>query len=262
MAWSRIRGVMLQEFYITRRESALWFDLLVFSTMAVVVFGLLSRYLTAHSSSAAATNVILGMLLWEVLRMNQYCVSLNSMWNIWSKNLSNIFITPVSIAEYIAANCLLALLRTVMVFVVVSTTAALVFGFNVLSIGTVTFVLAFVILAVFAWGIGWLLLGFVFRYGTSIQAITWGAVYFFQPLTAAFFPVSVLPGPLRAVAYAFPPTCAFEAARNAAATGGVAWHLLLPGLLLTAVWFTVGVMSFGRLFRRSRVIGQFARNDS
>ncbi|MGH3429572.1 MAG: ABC transporter permease, partial [Mycobacteriales bacterium] len=178
------------------------------------------------------------------------------------KNLSNIFITPMSTTEYILANCLLALLRAVLVFAVVAVAAALVFGFNVLSIGIVTFVLAFAILTVFAWGIGWLLLGFVFRYGTGIQAVTWGAVYFFQPLTAAFFPVSVLPGPLQAVAYAFPPTYAFEASRHAATAGGVDWHLLLPGLLLDGLWFAAGVVSFNRLFRRSRVIGQFARNDS
>jgi ABC-2 type transport system permease protein len=262
MAWSRIKGVMLQELYITRRESALWFDLLVFSTISVIVFGLLSQYLTEHSSSAAATNVILGMLLWEVARVNQYCVSLNSMWNLWSKNLGNIFITPVSTTEYITANCLLALLRTVIVFVLISVAASLIFHFNILSIGAVTLLLGFTTLSIFAWAIGWLLLGLVFRYGTSIQAITWGAFFFLQPLTAAFFPISVLPSAFRAIAYAFPPTYVFEASRRAVASDGIAWHLFIPALILDVLWAAVGVASFVMLFHRSRVVGQFARNDS
>jgi ABC-2 type transport system permease protein len=262
ISWSRIKGVMIQEGYITRRESALWFDLLIFSAMSVIVFGLLSQYLTQHSNSDAATNVILGMLLWEVLRINQYSVSLNSMWNMWSHNLTNIFITPVSIAEYIIANCAISLLKTAGVFAIISIISSFIFNFNILSIGVPTFLLGFTILSVFAWSVGWLLLGLVFRYGTSIQAVTWGAIMFFQPLTATFFPVSVLPGWLQAVAYLFPPTYVFEASRNAVSTGQVDWQLFIPGLALTVVWGFISVSGFVAIFHRSRVIGQFARNDS
>jgi ABC-2 type transport system permease protein len=237
----------------------IWFDLLAYSTMAVVVFGFLSRYLAGDE---AGMTVIMGMLLWELLRVNQYCVSVNSMWQIWSHNLTNLFIAPISTWEYVAANCVNALVKSLVVCTVTFVMSWLAFGFNILDIGVATLAISAVLLIVFGWGLGFLLLGYVFRYGTSVQALTWGAVVFLQPLTAAFYPVAVMPEPIQWLAWTLPPAYVFEGARYALAEHAVDWPMVLGGVLTDVVWFVGGMAGFVWLFRRSRVVGQFARNDS
>src|SRR5262245_1751385 len=101
MSWPQVKGVLAQEAYISKRSTEIWFDLLVVSTMSILVFGFLSRYLTEKSDPLSGEYVILGLLLWEIIRINQYCVSVNTLWNVWSRNLSNIFVAPVSVSDYV-----------------------------------------------------------------------------------------------------------------------------------------------------------------
>ena len=78
------------------------------------------------------------------------------------------------------------------------------FGFNLFSMGPGTLVLAFLTLLWFAYSIGLFILGIIFRLGTRIQALAWGLVLIFQPLTAAFYPLSVMPPVMQAIALPVP----------------------------------------------------------
>lgn len=258
MSWSRIKGIIAQDLFIQRRELTLWYDLLIFSAMSALVFGFLAQYLSQNGDSDAGTFVLLGMVLWEVVRVTQYCVSVNPMFNVWSDNLTNIFVAPISVREFIFANCTLSFVKSLLVFVLVALVAAVAFGFNILSIGIVTLLLAVVVLTLFGWGLGWLLLGFIFRYGTGVQALSWGAIFLVQPFTAVYFPLTVLPPAIRWFSWTLPPTYAFEAARRAYDTQNVSWALLLGGLALDVVWVVAGIKTFAWLTHRSRVTGRFA----
>src|SRR3990167_4259508 len=104
MSLNRIGAVLLQEFFITKRSLEVILDLFFFSIMTVVVFGFVSLFLTGTLKTPSASYLLLGIILWEVIRINQYSISVGSLWNVWSKNLSNMFISPLSIREYIFAH--------------------------------------------------------------------------------------------------------------------------------------------------------------
>src|SRR5690242_21798029 len=112
----RIKAVLLQELYITRGSLEILVDLFYTSLITVVVFGLVSGFLTGVTEGPnTGSYLILGMLLWDVIRVNQYSVTVGSLWNIWSHNLSNMFVAPLSLAEYIAAHMLSGLLKTLVI---------------------------------------------------------------------------------------------------------------------------------------------------
>jgi ABC-2 type transport system permease protein len=84
----------------------------------------------------------------------------------------------------------------------------------------------------------------------------------FQPLTAAFFPLSVLPLWLQHIAHAFPATYVFENARRALAGGsGILWSSFFLILAFNLAYTFVAVLGFQKLFEKSKDSGQFARND-
>jgi ABC-2 type transport system permease protein len=256
----RIAGLIRQELYLTRRRMEILMDILFFPIMNVILFG----YITAYVGGGGKVNgqyLILGILLWEVVVVMQYNVSVSSMWSMWSRNLTNIFIAPISTFEYLTAQIIAAVLRTAGVVVLLCAGTYLVFGFNILHLGLLNLALFGLNLTLFSCWLGIAVLGLVFRFGQRIQSLTWYIIFLFQPITAAFFPVSVLPDWLQGLAHALPPTYVFEAARQALAHGGVNWRYTLISLALNAVYFVLAIVLFVKLFHRSKQTGQFARND-
>jgi ABC-2 type transport system permease protein len=264
MSGNRIWAILLQELYITKRSLEVIMDLLVFSLMTVIVFGFVTRFLVGAMNATAGSYLILGLLLWEIIRVNQYSLSVGSLWNIWSRNLSNLFIAPLSLTEYIVAQMLSGLIKTVVIFVMISAIAAYGFHFDILRLGLLNLALFFANLTIFSWAVGLVVLGLIFLFGTRIQALAWGLIFLFQPLTAAFFPVSILPPVLQSVAYALPPTFVFEAARqalNAGASSGVNWSYSAAASAENLIYFALAVQAFALMVARSRRTGQFARNE-
>jgi ABC-2 type transport system permease protein len=261
MSLERIRAVLLQEGFITARSFEVLFDLPFFSLITVVVFGFVTKFLSSVMDPTAAQYLYMGTLMWEIIRITQYSMSLGALWNVWSRNFSNMFIAPLSMTEYVLAQMLSAALKAVVLFALVSFIAAVVFGFNMFDMGPGNLTLSFLNLLWFAYSIGLFILGIIFRLGTRIQALAWGLVWIFQPLTAAYYPLSVMPPVLQSIALLFPPTFVFEAARAGLSSPVIQWEYFLIAAIENIVYFALAIGFFEFMYRRSRQTGQFARNE-
>jgi ABC-2 type transport system permease protein len=261
MSFERIRAVLLQEAYITARSVEVLFDLPFWSLITVVVFGFVTRFLSTVMDPTAAQYLYLGTLMWEIIRITQYSMSLGALWNVWSRNFNNMFITPLSMPEYVVAQMLSAVAKSAILFMLVSLIASWAFGFNLFQMGLGNLALAFLNLLCFAYSIGIFILGIIFRLGTRIQALAWGLVWIFQPLTAAYYPLEVMPPVLQSVALLFPPTFVFEAARAGLSSPEIKWEYFALAAAENVVYFGLSVWFFQYMFWRSRQTGQFARNE-
>jgi ABC-2 type transport system permease protein len=162
----------------------------------------------------------------------------------------------------VGAHTLSGLVKSCVLFIAIAIMSQYVFAFSVTSLGITNLILIFISLSLFSISTGILLLGLIFRYGTRIQALTWGLIFLFQPLTAAFFPVAVLPKWMQTISYAFPPTFVFEAARKNLETQNTQWELLIISFIENIVYFLITLLIFHYLFTKSKDSGQFARNES
>jgi ABC-2 type transport system permease protein len=257
----RVKAVLLQEIYITLRSMEVMVDLPFWSLMTVVVFGFVTRFLATLMDPTVAHYLYLGTLMWEIMRIAQYSMTLGALWNVWSHNFSNMFITPLSMTEFVLAQIISAALKAIILFTVVALIAASVFDFNLFSMGLGNLSLLFLNLLCFAYSIGLLILGIIFRLGTRIQALAWGLVLIFQPLTAAFYPLSVMPPVMQTVARLFPPTYVFEAARASLDNPDMRWSEIGIAAAENVAYFALAVWFFNYMYRRSRQTGQFARNE-
>jgi ABC-2 type transport system permease protein len=188
-------------------------------------------------------------------------MSLGVLWNVWSHNFSNMFITPLSMPEYVLAQMVSAAVKAFLLFLVVAFIADVLFDFNLFSMGLLNLALLFLNLLFFAYSIGLFILGIIFRLGTRIQALAWGLVLIFQPLTAAYYPLRVMPPVLQAVAYLLPPTYVFESARASLDTPIIHWDSIGIAAGENVIYFALSVWFFNYMYRRSRETGQFARNE-
>jgi ABC-2 type transport system permease protein len=259
--WTRIRALIRQDFYLTRRDMAAWSDLFFFSLMNMLVFGLIARYFS-HGDPQASRFVLSGMVLWEFVRLGQYCFSLTTMMNVWSRNLTNLFIAPISRSEFILANSLIAVSKSLVITSLSAVVAWACFDFDIFEVGAAPLVLATIGLLMFGITLGLVLMGLVFAFGVRVQALTWSAVVLFQPLLGVYVPLDVLPTPIRRLSEALPATHAFIGIRNALTHEGDVYGHLLLSVALGAIVLAAALWAFRAMHRHSMTTGQFARAES
>lgn len=258
----RVIALMKQEWFISKRSLEVIMDVPFFSAIDVVLFGFVSVYLLGSSNTLYGQYLLLGAILWEIVRVTQYSMTVSSMWNVWSRNLSNLFIAPISLAEFVTASVISALLKSVLVTVELALLAYGLFQFNLLTMGLGALLWYGLNLALFSCSVGLLLLGLIFRFGTRIQALGWTLIFIFQPLCATYFPVAVLPKALQFLAYALPSTYFFEAARVSLLSGAIDWSTFGWPFLLNIIYIVVGFGLFYFYYHRARVTGQMARLEN
>ncbi|NTU72732.1 ABC transporter permease [Candidatus Roizmanbacteria bacterium] len=262
MQFQRIFAILTQEYFIIRGALEVIFDLIVYPIFSTIIFGFISLYLAQSASKEVAFSILYGMIFWQILYTVQYSVSLGSLWNIWSRNLSNLFVAPLQLNEYIFAHTLSGILKALLVVTFCSLMSFFVFHFNLLQVSLPVLVLSFINLVLFAFSFGLIVLGLIFRFGTRIQGLAWGLLPIFQPLTAAFYPVNIMPAPLQVVAYMLSPTYIFETGRYYVTTHATRWDYLGIAFLLNTLYVVFAIVIFQFMFATSKVTGQFARNES
>lgn len=262
MSFRRIQAVLLQEFFIAYKSMEIIFDTFILSLISLFLFGFLSVYLAGTQNATAAKYLLLGMLLWDVIRIIQYSISIGSLWNLWARNLCNMFIAPLHVGEYLLAHTLSGIAKAILVISLDSVLAISIFHFNLYQVGAINLLLFFINLSIFAFVTGIVILALIFRYGMRIQAFAWGLIPILQPLTAALFPVKVLPAPLQVIAYLFPCTYIFEAARYSLSTGNRDWHSIGVAFFLNLLCLLLSILFFKIMFQSARNSGQLVRNES
>lgn len=262
MKLHRIQAIFLQEFFIFLHAMEYMMDIVVYPLMSVVVFGFLSLYLIGNSSTHIGQSVVMGMILWQIIFITQYSIPVGSLWNIWSRNLSNLFITPLQIKEYLFAQTISAITKSLLVLVLNSIICFFVFHFNILSLGIVVLLAICINFILFAFSMGVIITGLIFRFSTRIQSLAWGFLPILQPLMAAIYPISVLPKPLQYLSYLFPPTFSFEAARIALFSHTISWSLFGLSFGENCIYVIFAILFFKKMFNASKDTGQFARNEA
>ncbi len=149
------------------------------------------------------TFMIAASILWNVLHRAQQVISVAFLDDVWSKNVLNIWAAPIRPVEYIGAAYTVGLLQGLIVVLLLGPVAATMYHFNILSLGWY-FAALFVNLLFMGWSLGLLVTGLILRFGPPAEALAWALPVLVQPVSAVFYPVSVLPSWLQPVAFCVP----------------------------------------------------------
>jgi len=174
---------------------------------------------------------------------------------VWSRNLVGIFVSPLSAFEFVIAQVLVGVLRTLVATGTMILIAALAYGFNIFSLGP-PLVGFYVNLIIMGWSIGLVVTGLVLRFGQGAESLAWAIIFLFQPISAVFYPVSALPGWLQPISWATPAACVFEGMRVLINQGKFDLSLFLMAVELNAAYLVVGASFFMLMFRLARRDGQ------
>ena len=257
MSTKRLRIVLLHTWYHFLHSTETWVDVFWNPGIQIWVYALIALSF-AKSGDARGLFVMVGMIFWNVIWVGEYAIAVGALWEIWSQSFSSMFITPLSMEEYIVGQMISGTVKSLLAVAMSSFIAYLLYHFSVFSLGYMNIVYILELL-VFSWALGLMILSLIFRFSTQVQSMSWALVFLVQPLGAVFYPVSVLPEQIRTVAYALPATYVFETIRGQLTTGVVDWHALGIAAVLSVLWFAAGWVIFQFTYAQAKRSGAFAR---
>lgn len=252
----RIYALVLRHIYLWRSSVMRLVDSIYWPAVQMVMWGFMTQYLLPQASFVAqAAGVLLsGLLLWEVVVRGNLSLSIAFLEEIWSRNLGHLFVSPIRSWELAAGIIIASLLRTLLGMIPVSLMAWAFFGYSIYTLG-LPLLAFFAILQMFSWSIGLAMSGLVMRVGQSAESFAWAAVFVLMPVSGVYYPITVLPHWLQAIAWGLPPAYIFEGMRSIMLEKTVHWDMLAIAFGLSAVYLVIAFQVFQWFFRSSRRAG-------
>jgi ABC-2 type transport system permease protein len=254
----RVLGLLLRYLYLYRRSLARAMEIFFWPVMDLLVWGFLSTYLQRVAAPAAVSYLLGAMILWDILYRCQQAITLAVTEDIWTRNILNIFVTPVRTSELLLATSLLGVVKSLAPALLLVAIAWFGYSFDLLALGPILapFLAS---LLLFGWAVGMFTAALILRFGQAAEALVWGVPFLIQPISATFYPVDVLPGWLRPVALLLPSTHVFEGMRQALRQEAVSGRLLVAAFGLDLLYLGAGALFFAWMLRRVRDKGYLGR---
>ena len=253
---SRMLAMARRDYLVQRRDPGHWFLLLVLPLVDGLLFG--SIGVAFGEGDAPVQFLVTGIMLFHLIWQLTLAGSLGLLEEVWTRNLLNLMVTPLTEREFLGSLGLVGILRTV---VSVGVVAAVGLGFYAVAPDTAGWVLvpSAAVLLVFGWAITLFVVGLTLQYGDSAEVFSWGALLLLMPLSGFFYPVESLPGVLQPLAAVIPLTRVFEAVQQGLVDGTVAWGSLAWAVLGTVAILGLGMWFLARQMRRFRTLGWVTR---
>ncbi len=256
MKLHRINGVMLRHFYEARRNLDRVIDMLYWPVLDVIVWGFFTIYLSkSQGFGGGVIGFLLGAtILWGIFFAFQRDMTVGFLDELWSKNLLNLFSTPLTVWEYITGLVVANFIKVVLGFLAASLLAWAFYAFNIFL--WLPALLPYILnLLFFGLATGIVMTGLIFRYSTKIQTLAWSFAGLLMPVSCVFYPVGILPPVLRNIAWFLPTMHSFEGMRTILAGGSFSPLHFFWGLGLNVVYFILSILFFKAIFEVTKKKG-------
>jgi ABC-2 type transport system permease protein len=252
----RIRAVLRRHAYLILKSWTRIVSMMYYPTVTMVVWAFVTLYLapTNNFLKDAPGFFIGAVLLWDVLFRGQLGVSLTFIEELYARNLGNLFVSPLTLPEYIVGQITMSVLRALIGVGGACIFAWILFRYSIFSLGF-PLLAFFANLLVFGWAIGLAMSGMIMRLGLGAEELAWAAIFIVAPISGVYYPIAVLPGWMQAIAWALPSAHVFEGMRGALLHGVFLWSEFWLAASLNVVYLALGAAFFAWSMRHARERG-------
>ena len=256
MKFHRIYALSIRHPYLIKGSLPRILDLIYWPTIQIVLWGFISKFFTMHSDFYNHTIgiILTAAILYDFLFRSSISFNMLFLEEIWSRNFTNLFVSPLKISEIITALTLTALIRTLIGIVPAILLAAPFFGVSILNLGP-TLILLFFSLYLFGITLGLLVTSGLLRFGPAFENVAWSSLFLLAPLGCVYYPLSILPEWLQILAKALPLVYIFEEVRSILVNNTVNYSNIVSALILNLIYFASAVVVFYSAFHEARKRG-------
>ncbi len=226
-------------------------------TVQILFWGYFTNFFMSNNSFGAwsALNIILSaVVLWDVLFRGQLGLTMSFFEELWSRNLPNLFITPLKDAEIVIGLISISFIRTFIGVTPAIFFANYFFNFHLFEIG---FYLIFLFsnLLVVGWSVGFLVSGLVLRYGHAFEELAWAIIFIILPFSCVYYPLNSLPEIMQGLAQVLPTVHIFESMRSVLINKELFLSDLFLIIFLNLLYLTLSIFFFIKMIKIARVKG-------
>ena len=250
---NRILALIERHAYLLLKSWPRLVSMAYYPTVTMIMWAFVTVYLRPTSNFLAdAPGLFIGaVLLWDILFRGQLGVSLTFFEEMYSRNLGNLFVSPLRAWELIVGQLVMSILRTLIGVGAACVFAWLLFRYSIFSLGF-PLIAFFVNLIVCGWAIGLAVSGLVLRWGLGAEELAWAAVFLLAPVSGVYYPVGVLPDWLQSVAHGVPTSYVFEGMRAVLLDHTFRADLFVRALAINAVYMAAGIVCYLLAIRYAR----------
>ncbi|MBI4593535.1 MAG: ABC transporter permease [Candidatus Rokubacteria bacterium] len=257
MSW-RAEAVAVWAFVVRNllmasRNVFFFFELLFWPVVGVVSIGLMTRFLALDSGQTSF--VMVGTIALSVVQVCQLEVAYAVLFDVWSKSVKHQFLAPIGIRHLTLGSWLVGMLRGLVIFALLAVLGAWAFDFDVLRpglLGVATFLAGCFLTA---WIVGVGVCALITLFGNRAEAFAWATANLVLLLAGIYYPISVLPAPVAAVAAMIPLTYFLDAYRVHYGFAPEFAHPVATGFALAAVYAALAHAAFLASVNRARRSG-------
>lgn len=252
----RIRAILRRHAYLMVKSWTRIVSMMYYPTVTMVIWAFVTIYLApTNNFLRSAPGFFIGaVLLWDVLFRGQLGVSLTFIEELYARNLGNLFVSPLTLPEFIAGQLTMSVLRALIGVGGACVFAWLLFHYSIFSLGF-PLIAFFANLLVFGWAIGLAMSGMIMRIGLSAEELAWAAIFILAPISGVYYPIDVLPHWMQVLARATPSAHVFEGMRGVLLHSVFRWDEFAWALALNAVYLMLGALVFAWAVRWAREHG-------
>ena len=253
---NRIWALTIYYLTVVFRNKGRLVDIIAWPVLELLMFGFLSNFIASVSTGfTQAVVVILGALIfWHFFgrTMNEIVMAFTD--DIYSRNLNNILITPLSTFELIVSLSLSSLIKLSINLVIILPLSWWLYRLNIFAVGPISVVY---VLILTTWGIslGLLTSATHFLFGHRAGAFSWAIAGIIQPFALVFYPRSTLPVLAQGISYLIPASYVFESFRYHVETRVIDTNGLILALVSTIAYLVAAIVVFYFSFNYSRSSG-------
>jgi ABC-2 type transport system permease protein len=249
----RVRAVLRRHGYLIVKSWTRIVSMMYYPTVTMVVWAFLTLFLAPTNNFLRdAPGFFIGaVLLWDVLFRGQLGVSLTFIEEMYARNLGNLFVSPLTLPEFIAGQLAMSVLRALIGVGGACLFAYVLFRFSIFSLG-IPLIAFFVNLLVFGWAIGLAMSGMILRLGLGAEELAWAAIFVIAPISGVYYPIGVLPSWMQAIARGIPSAHVFEGMRALLLQGEFRWDHFWAAAALNLAFLALGAAVFAWAMRHAR----------
>lgn len=249
--------MVLRYFYLLRGSFPRIVELAYWPTMQMMIWGFLSQFLYQQSEwfLKAGGVLIAAVLLWDIMFRSNIGIAVSFLEEMWSRNLGQLFASPLRPYEWAVSLLTIAGLRTLIGVLPAALLAIPLYHFSIFTLG-LPLIAFFVNLLIFGSAVGLAVSGLVLRYGLGAESLAWAVIFAVAPISGIYYPIEVLPDWLQPIALALPSSHVFEGMRAVLIDKVFPIDHFLWSIGLNVIAIGLGMAAFLYAFHNARRRGQ------
>ncbi|WP_292910473.1 ABC transporter permease [Niveispirillum sp.] len=249
-------AMVMRHWFLIRQSWPRILELCYWPTVQLMIWGFMSQFLRGQTSllAGAAGVLISAVLLWEVLVRTQIGMSITFLEELWSRNLGNLFVSPLRPWEWVLSLVVMGFIRVLLGLVPPVLLSMVFFDVSIFELG-LPLAGFFANLMMLGVTVGLLTSGMILRHGLGAESLCWMAVFVLAPFSAVYYPLSSLPPFVQYISVALPSTHVFEGMRDVLFHGQLVWSRLGWAVALNLFYLTLASLYFLGAFRGARQRG-------